>query len=381
MSTCILSNLDDGDKSMIDFPPEILKSLETSFTAIECLHTKNKPRVKEPSILNSDHITPIINRKWKEVLSWAAFHPDEVSNLRDNHNQTILHHACLFKAPYDIIEALLFADSSGLLSSVINDDGEFAIHWAVRVSSSAHVLKTLITSNPRSGFMIDKHGDSAFSLLWDRNRKAIRSFVFDGLRSDVLIDDTLLLRSRFEFLWNKNQFSVGTMMMLLRSYCCGNTDDKPFLPLHAVAGNPQMPFSFFTFIAKVYHDDIRKRDDRGRYPLAVACSCIDANVDVINFLLSLDPDSPTMSDYQDRYPLFLAVEAGLPWDMCVQSIFNAAPHILSMRDTSTGLYPFMLAAVAKSNSIYDTEQSELNCLNAAFFLLLKDPECVRLRKY
>ena len=166
-------------------------------------------------------------------------------------------------------------------------------------------------------------------------------------------------------------------MMLLRSYCYGNTDDEQFLPLHAVAGNSQIPFSFFTFIAKVYYDDIRKRDDMGRHPLAVACSSIDTNVDIINFLLSLDPDSPSVSDYQDRYPLFLAVEAGLPWNMCIQSIFNAAPHIVSIRDVNTGLYPFMLASIAKPNSICNVEQCELNRLNTTYFLLLKDPECVR----
>ena len=379
MSTCsILTNFAyKDDKSMIQFPPDMLESLETSFTVIESLHAKNRSSIKKPYHLNSNHISPIINRKWKEVLSWATFHPDEVSNLRDNHNQTILHHACLFKAPYDIIESLLFADSSGLLSSVINDDGEFAIHWAVRVSSSAHVLKTLVASNPRSGFMIDKHGDSAFSLLWDRNRNAIHSFVFDDLRSDVLANDTLLVRSRFEVLLNKNQFSVGTMTMLLRSYCYGNTDNEHFLPLHAVAGNSQIPFSFFPFIAKVYHDNIRKRDDMGRHPLAVACSSIDTNVDIINFLLGLDPDSPSISDYQERYPLFLAAEAGLPWDMCIQSIFNAAPHIISIRDVNTRLYPFMLASIAKSSSICNVEPCELNRLNTTYILLLKDPECVR----
>ena len=391
-----ISNHENVD--IIEYPLELLP-IEFEPVSMSMQSKKksssSRNRNNKSLLLNSHHLSPIINRKWKEVLSWATFHPDEVSNLRDNHNQTILHHACLFKAPYDIIEALLFAEStSGLLSSVANNDGEFAIHWAVRVSASAHVLKTLVNSNPKSGFMIDKHGDSAFSLIWERNTTAINSYVFDGLfttcpyRTHVL-HDTLLIRSRFEVLWNKNQFAVGTMMMLLYSYCFGNTGEacnkKLFLPLHAVAvAGPHVPFSFFTFIAKIYHDDIRKRDDMGRDPLALACSSADANIDIINFLLLLDPDSPSVQDYQGRYPLSIAVEAGLPWDMCIQSVFNAAPHVVSVRDVNTGLYPFMLASIEKNNFFNcDTTctEYELNRLNTTFFLLLKDPECVRPLTY
>ena len=67
-------------------------------------------------------------------------------------------------------------------------------------------------------------------------------------------------------------------------------------------------------------------------------------------LLSLDLDSPSISEYDHRYLLLLAGEAGLPWNICIQSIFYAAPHIISIRGMKTGLYPFMLASIL--NNLY-----------------------------
>ena len=59
--------------------------------------------------LTSEHLDLIASRNWKAVLSWIAFHADEVSTLVDHEGQTALHHACLFRAPLDVIEAMIFA--------------------------------------------------------------------------------------------------------------------------------------------------------------------------------------------------------------------------------------------------------------------------------
>ena len=77
---------------------------------------------------------------------------------------------------------------------------------------------------------------------------------------------------------------------------------------------------------------------------------------VIDILVSLNPSAAKIPDSDGRLPFARAVESGKSWDEGLRSILWAAPEALSTRDTKTGMYPFMIAAVehnASETTVYE----------------------------
>ena len=134
-------------------------------------HLQNRCTNISEGQLTREHIEPIALRQWKKVLSWIAFHPDEVASFADHRRQTVLHHACLFRAPSHVIESILLAAPE--LASVTNTDGEPAIQWAVRLGLPNEVMKLLLKADPVAGFIRDKDGNTALSLIWERHQETI----------------------------------------------------------------------------------------------------------------------------------------------------------------------------------------------------------------
>jgi hypothetical protein len=294
--------------------------------------------------LTQDHLEPIAVRNWKRVLSWIAFEPDQITELADREGQTALHHACLFRAPANVVEAMLYASPE--LASARNDQGELALHWAVRLALPMEILKALLTANPSGGFTLDKEGHSPLSLLWDRH------------------DDTLMQIYRVfgkERVLSSPQWK--RIMLVVKS------DSDQERDLHAIASTP-CPSSLLRFAAVACKEDISVKDANGRLPLALcATSCaVDEETAWISVTILLDiyPQAAGIPDASGLLPLHLAIEKNRTWEGGVKALWRAEPRSLCTRDPSTKLYPFMLAASADSD------------ISTIFRLLLAAPECVRL---
>ena len=54
-----------------------------------------------------------------------------------------------------------------------------------------------------------------------------------------------------------------------------------------------------------------------------------------------------MPDHDGRFPLHLALHSGKSWDVSVRDIFEAAPDVINVCDSKSGLFPFMIAASQK----------------------------------
>lgn len=77
---------------------------------------------------------------------------------------------------------------------------------------------------------------------------------------------------------------------------------------------------------------------------------------VIDILVSLNPRAAKIPDSDGRLPFARAVESRKSWDEGLRSLLWAAPEALSTRDTKTGMYPFMIAAVehnASETTVYE----------------------------
>jgi hypothetical protein len=294
--------------------------------------------------LTSKHLDPIASRNWKAVLSWVTFHPDEVATLVDRDGQTTLHHACLFRAPLDVIEAMLYAAPE--LAKVPNDEGELVLHWAVRLALPLQVLAILLAENPASGFVKDQKGQSPFSLLWDRHH--------------VTLVDVYRIYGRER---TASFASWKRIMMLVEAYAKNDVDVEQS-PLHAIVQCPCEP-SFLGFAIQVCEGEINQRDEMDNLPLHLACSA-PVDVDILSFVLEANPGASSATDGRGQLPLHLTIAAGKTWEGGVKIIFDANPSSLGTMDAEHRLYPFMLASI-----------SDQACDSTIYTLLRANPEYVR----
>lgn len=286
-------------------------------------------------LLSQDHLEPIALRRWKAVLSWVAFHPEQVASFQDAKHHTILHHACLFRAPAYVVESILCTAPE--LASIPNLDGELALHWAIRLSTPIPVLKLLLNANPETAFWRDHLNMTALSLLWERHD-------YSSWRESQLLE----IKS-----WNRivlvfQAVHQASKSILGQSREGGEDDD--FLVLHTAASRP-CPHGMFPLLIHVYASQLNKEDTLGRLPLTIACQSVSANryLDVltkVQMLVKEDKNAARHLDHSGRYPLHVAVASGVLWDEGVESLLYAHPFVISVCDPITLLYPYQLAATA-----------------------------------
>lgn len=314
--------------------------------------------------LNSEHLDPIACRQWKTVLSWIAFHPDQVANLVDREGQTALHHACLFRAPANVVEAMLYAAPE--LASICNDEDELALHWAVRLNLPLEVMKLLLNACPTTGFVPDKSGHTPMSLLWDRH------------------DDTLMDVFRIYGREKTTSFASWKRMLMLVQAATGEDIVTEF-PLHAIA-SCACPPSFLRFAIEVCRDDLSVTDDKGRLPLHVVAArksfAPEIDQKSIETLLKAYPEAVSTPDADGRLPINLAIVAGKSWKEGIEILMDAAPTVLSQPDSKSHLYPFMLAATRCAEDYEDDYGlRDTQCVTNVFSLLREYPALIDTRQF
>lgn len=316
-----------------------------------------------PKYLPKEITALMASRRWSELLSCIALHPNELLSLRDENSQTALHYACLYYAPPHVVE-ILVRQCPGL-ASMTNRDGELALHWAVRLGAPNEILELLLAANPDSGIVAkDTKGTTPLTILWDRHKKSFMQHWRCGR-------ETLL-----EFhAWNR-------FLILLKFYESSRTKhDATLRPLHVASGCPCPP-GLFGLLTEVYRDDVRVKNCEGNLPLFIACSDVEANrsIDVgsrIQALTSAYPDGVLETDSFGRSPLCIACGSGVSWEEGISTLIAAAPRSISTPDPVSGLYPFMLAASCAGRTMCSTVSScdteELASLSTIYQTVLADP--------
>lgn len=331
--------------------------------------------------LTQDQIEPLALRRWRDVLVWVTFSPDELL-WQDKKKQSILHHAILFQAPVEVIELITLQAPE--LANTENEDGEVPLHWAIRLSMSNQIIRTLLSVSPSSGvYARDKDGNTPLSLLWERHQDSLLRLWWTD-RSSVLKSPS----------WNR-------IVFLMRCNYFGQTDNLRFdsstgaSDLHIIASCPCPP-ALFPLALRIYRNKLNDQDEMGRTPLASACSDAFANrySDVstkIDLILSEHEgrDSVGIPDAFGRLSFFAALEAGVYWDEGIQRFFEIDSSLISLKDSATNLYPFLLAACSARpgkhmpflSSFADHSSSEdTSTLNTIYSLLRADPTLACNRK-
>ena len=337
----------------------------------DALNRDSEGNTKIQRILTSEHIDMIAMRKWKDLLVWIVFHPDELLCI-DKRNQTVLHHACLFRAPAQIIQMLLYQKPE--LAHIQNIDDELPLHWAIRLSAPNEVIKLLLSVNPSSACCIkDKDGNTALSMVWERCEPSL----FDSW-----------WRTGQQSIFAHSGWSTITFFLQCYSYSLNMVHDKSlcwdddstahllqieelridFQPIHLATRCPSCPLTLYTFLLRVYNDDVLKVDNHGRLPLAVACMNPISNRSIgvltkIHLLLAEHPSAAQVVDRQGRLPLFVALETSLTWNEGIDRLIASYPKSLLLCDPVTRLPAYLSAAVrsqSKQNSKGPSEATSAN---------------------
>ena len=345
--------------------------------------------------LTQAHIDPIALRKWKEVIAWITFHPEDLL-LVDKKKQSVLHHCCLFRAPAVVIEMILFQAPE--LVSKKNQDGEIPLNWAVRLSAPNEVLQLLLSVDPALGCISkDKQGNTALSLIWERHGDILLEMWWnEGKEQITEYHWWKRILYLLECYHNANMSSEShTHSLKSDSVDNNHIDDNiksPFLELHAATKCPGCPVSLFQLMLKVYGSQIRQKDENGRLPLTVACLDAVNNrssgvLTKIQLLLSEYPEAVDVIDNYLRLPIFVALESGIVMDEGIADLLQASPRCLQLFDPVTNLAPFLVAASGsqvrqhRTSDTYAIQNSyssepasvETRSLNTIYSLLRADP--------
>lgn len=320
---------------------------------LEDCKAPSKENIPSKELLDS-----IALRNWKTILSWIAFHPDQVTKLRDTRGQTVLHQATLFRAPDHVFSMILWVAPE--LASVRNQDGEVPLHWAIRLSTPNTVLALLLRANPETAFWNDNQYVSPLSLLWDRNQLSLSNKWRLG-RENLLADPS----------WKR------ILSMFLAVHQAHNPDfSENFLPLHIAACRRSPTSCLFPLMVEVYKEHLWISDADGNFPLSIACQCPVANrssylLTKVQLLLRENPRAATLCNSRGRYPLHVALNSGIAWNEGIAALLQAFPPALNIRDPLTRLYPFALAAMAPD------DLPTKNDLTTVFCVLRADPSILK----
>ena len=162
---------DDGDDDDDDTSSNGSSRSSNTNNTTSTQNKKKKIKKTKNLLLTKDHIEMIVQRDWKTLQKFISYHPNLVSKLRDTKRQSILHHACLFRAPTHVIESILHCAPE--VAAVQNVDGELALHWAIRLAIPNTILLLLLHAYPQSPFIPDKDNITPLSLLWDRHQSKL----------------------------------------------------------------------------------------------------------------------------------------------------------------------------------------------------------------
>lgn len=313
--------------------------------------------------------TFIENKHWESAIERSRTTPTEVrtwiSRREPNDPNKIrwrllpLHATCVFRAPLNLIEALIAAYPNA--PSMMDDQGMLPIHLACRNGASRGVVMTLLNAYPSSINVKDKKGRTPLNLVENSNSQnkdvvieAMQAFrislennalppVGTGLRAvspaivanvangmatpkkggactaanfgerEVDYENRTIL---FRLVLKKDWEGVSTRLHLFPDEAStwivtkGFNGNLRFLPLHkACVLNP--PPAIIMALISAFPESVTRSDQDGWLPLHCACF-YNAPMASIEAIIQADPKAAQKKDDDGRLPLHYACLKGAP---------------------------------------------------------------------
>lgn len=348
--------------------------------------------------------------EWAAALLRIGLHPEEARAI-GGEGRTPLHVACDHDAPPSVVQALLQAYPEAstrvgtsnmnplhitcssqhasvhivrillegghqIQTSMRDVDGDTPLHTACRCGAPIEVLEVLLRANPSVVTQRDYEGLTPLLRLWVRYFVILGDGVIEGVRGPAD------LKGELEEAWMKTE-----LLMACAHHGCLNAIEEYgaiFRPLHA-ASSVDCPRAIVKIATILHPEQLEERDEDGLTPLLLATKAPifkvrdlsdngylledrihgDDNIDaashdeefaeesqtsVIDILVqTVTINTACMPSPSGRIPLNWALATGKKWHEGVKALVQAYPDGLSMADTETGLFPFMLAAVGNKS--------------------------------
>lgn len=324
-------------------------------------------------------------------------------NSRCNHNpepnNDILFYICKCSAPLHILQSVHFiyqqlaltTNFRALLQWASNGGGsdvvygflldeapyalrgheQTALHRAIACKRNPSIIKKILNCYPhvvQSLYPID-FGETPLELffrLWENRLDEIREMYQDNFKYVPLHGKDYRVIHKIKEI----------LLILLKAFVRSNSRSyhRPFsfsrnwLPLHEAIRFKNIPSVFILLLVELMPEESAKQDDLGNFPLHVAVSHNSWESEyVIGCILWQYPAAATIPNKNRRLPLALYIESGKgQFSDNLHELIQAAPDTISIPDTTTLLYPFMLAL-----------QCEKAHISVANDLLKMDPSLVK----
>ena len=162
------------------------------------------------------------------------------------------------------------------------------------------------------------------------------------------------------------------LLLLLKAnyfnYGKHNTNVQLSLPIHKALRYGGIPTIFLLLLIELMPEECKKQDAEGNFPLHIAVSSFHCGSGyVIPFILRQYPEAASKHNRKNRLPLALYTEnVKGKYNDNLQDLVKAAPYALSTIDTSTSLYPYLIALTNDQASI-----------SVAIDLLMMDPSIIQ----
>uniref|UniRef100_A0A7S4HQY6 Uncharacterized protein n=1 Tax=Odontella aurita TaxID=265563 RepID=A0A7S4HQY6_9STRA len=325
-------------------------------------------------------------------------HPSSAAvQNKDGHSP--LHVACLTQSPLQILELLLAASPEA--TCLRNIEGQTPLFVAIFVSSPVNVLRALLEAKPASVHIRDANGISSIALAW---HMLLSGKVFEERDAEKKNEakrscanvNLLAVTSRSSSLKGDVRSWMSKIDLLLRAAFHGTVAEslpkgKQWRAVHAACSDGTIPPDVLAFALQILPSEAEVTNESKDYPLHIAASAPphDANCpsqfgsgESIDFLLRINPSVAKRTDRKGRLPLHLALSSGKSMCNGVRSLVDSFHESVRMRDPSSMLYPFMLAACGDnlSRGERNNESVDLAVLNTTFALLREAPSMVLKQK-
>jgi len=365
---------------------------------------------------------------WSDVIERVRTHPHEAA-VQGNFGQTALHVASYRYPPLGAVEAILAARPE--CTTLVNNSGETPLHLATD-HSEEDVQLAILQCGPKAASMRDKYGDTPLHLACSSGDATSERFVDELLlactdavhmknKAGVLPMFKLPLREEYDetgryilhesqsdsnskkFRFEEDDENYKIVMKILkvgmfRTFRLNfESSGWIFRELHAVAAMP-CPIDVVEAAITKFPEQAKDQDHDGMTALAYAAKAdiqygpivskdvrseanrVSKKSFVVDSILSLNYLAAEIPDKYGRYPLHHALINGKTFHEGVSSILNAAPRVAQVKDSQTGLYPFMMPTLFNAKRSHNESEEVIECryLETCYKLIRIWPECVRL---
>jgi len=292
-----------------------------------------------------------------------ALNPDAVHSV-DTEGSTPLHRIaennCKADWNIDGVDEVHLANNNAIMAIDVN--GRLPLHRASSVIEcyetnveddivlSRSVLCRLLQANVETARCTDYFGCLPLHLVaqhgmrWDVQMQTL----YDANTSAVLARTGVKFLNRLPIhLASMNFKSDVSMITKLIEYNPRGTsqaDRKGSLPLH-LACESGLPWKCVQVIHEAFPEAVRQTEQNSRGWNALHMAAFSERSDklLISNVIQLHPESASVKDSDDRYPLHLACMSGHTWDGGISSIFETNADAIRSRDKD-GLLPLHITA-------------------------------------